>query len=50
MTALIGNMRVLGANYKDSKHGVLTANPDPLSNDFFLNFLGMFTEWSESEQ
>ncbi len=45
MTALVGGMRVLDTNYDDSTHGVLTANPGALSNDFFVNILDMMTTW-----
>ena len=45
MTVLVGGMRVLDANYNHSKHGVFTANPGTLSNDFFVNLLDMSTEW-----
>jgi catalase-peroxidase len=45
MTALVGGLRVLGANYDGSKVGVLTAQPGVLSNDFFVNLLDMATEW-----
>jgi catalase-peroxidase len=48
MTALIGGLRVLGANHGGSKHGVLTNRPGTLSNDFFLNLVDMSTEWSKS--
>jgi catalase-peroxidase len=46
MTALVGGLRVLGANAGDAKHGVLTQKPGTLTNDFFLNLLDMSTEWS----
>jgi catalase-peroxidase len=46
MTALIGGMRVLSANYGQSQHGVFTAKPGTLSNDFFVNLLDMSTTWS----
>ncbi|SEO00768.1 catalase-peroxidase [Salinihabitans flavidus] len=46
MTVLVGGLRVLGANYKQSPHGVLTDRPGTLSNDFFVNLLDMATEWS----
>lgn len=46
MTVLVGGMRVLDANYDKSKHGVFTANPGTLSNDFFVNLLDMNTEWN----
>lgn len=45
MTALIGGLRVLGANYDSSSHGVLTSNPGKLSNDFFVNLLDTNTTW-----
>ncbi|MGB7737856.1 MAG: catalase/peroxidase HPI, partial [Steroidobacteraceae bacterium] len=45
MTVLIGGLRVLGANTGGSKHGVFTDRPGTLSNDFFVNLLGMSTEW-----
>jgi catalase-peroxidase len=45
MTALIGGLRVLGANANGSKHGVFTKTPGRLTNDFFLNLLTMETEW-----
>jgi catalase-peroxidase len=46
MTALIGGLRVLGANAGDSKHGVFTKTPGKLTNDFFVNLLTMDTEWT----
>ena len=36
---------MLGANHGGSKHGVLTDNPETLTNDFFVNLLDMGTEW-----
>ena len=45
MTVLLGGMRVLGANYGDSKHGVFTHRPESLTNDFFVNLLDMSTAW-----
>jgi catalase-peroxidase len=45
MTALIGGLRVLGANAGGSKHGVFTQKPGTLTNDFFVNLLDMGTEW-----
>lgn len=44
MTALVGGMRVLGTNAGNC-HGVFTATPGTLSNDFFVNLLDMGTEW-----
>ena len=46
MTALVGGLRVLGANSGGSKDGVFTDKPGVLSNDFFLNLLDMATEWT----
>ena len=45
MTALVGGLRVLGANAGQSKHGVFTKRPQTLTNDFFVNLLDMRTEW-----
>ena len=45
MTALVGGLRVLGANTEQSRHGVLTDRSGTLSNDFFVNLLDMNTEW-----
>ncbi len=49
MTALVGGMRVLGANTGGSKHGVFTDKPGQLSNDFFINLLDMSTTWTPSK-
>jgi catalase-peroxidase len=48
MTVLIGGMRVLNTNFKQSKDGVFTNRPEMLTNDFFVNLLGMNTEWKAS--
>ena len=48
MTALVGGLRVLGANAGGSKHGVFTSKPGTLTNDYFVNLLDMSTEWSPS--
>jgi catalase-peroxidase len=45
MTVLVGGLRVLGANYGHSPHGVFTDHPETLTNDFFVNLLDMGTEW-----
>ncbi len=45
MTALVGGLRVLGANAGGSPHGVFTQRPGVLSNDFFVNLLDMSTKW-----
>ncbi len=46
MTVLVGGMRVLGANYDSSAHGVFTKSPGSLTNDFFVNLLDFDTKWS----
>ena len=46
MTALVGGLRVLGANTGKSPHGVLTKKSGALTNDFFVNLLDMGTEWA----
>jgi catalase-peroxidase len=45
MTVLVGGMRVLGTNYGDSKHGVLTDRVGMLTNDFFVNLTDMAYTW-----
>ena len=46
MTVLVGGLRMLGANYDGSAHGVFTDRPGVLSNDFFVNLLDMGTVWA----
>jgi catalase-peroxidase len=46
MTALVGGLRVLGANVGKSPHGVFTGKPGTLSNDFFVNLLDSGAEWA----
>jgi len=48
LTVLVGGMRALDTNYDGSSHGVFTANPGVLTNDFFVNLLDMSTEWKGS--
>lgn len=45
LTVLVGGLRVLGANYSNSKHGVFTDQVGKLTNDFFVNLLDMGTVW-----
>src|SRR4029079_8906169 len=45
MTVLVGGLRVLGANYQDTPHGVFTARKGQLTNDFFVNLLDNDTFW-----
>jgi catalase-peroxidase len=51
MTVLVGGMRALNANFRQSPHGVFTGRPETpetLTNDFFVNLLDMSTEWKVS--
>jgi catalase-peroxidase len=48
MTALVGGLRALNANFGQAKHGVLTNRPETLTNDFFVNLLDMKTKWEPS--
>ena len=48
MTVLVGGMRALNANYKQSQLGVFTDRPEALTNDYFVNLLDMDTEWHAS--
>lgn len=45
MTVLVGGMRALNANYEGSQHGVLTEQPEILTNDFFVNLTNTEIEW-----
>lgn len=49
MTVLVGGLRVLGANFDGSQHGVFTDRVGVLSNDFFVNLLDMRTEWQATD-
>ncbi|MFZ5450366.1 MAG: catalase/peroxidase HPI [Thermodesulfobacteriota bacterium] len=49
MTVLLGGMRMLNANFGQSRHGVFTQRPETLTNDFFVNLLDMGTEWKATE-
>ena len=53
MTVLVGGLRVLNSNAKMSPVGVLTEQPESLTNDFFVNLLDLRTTWqatSEAEE
>ena len=50
MTVLVGGLRVLGANVGGVAHGVLTARPGALTNDFFVNLLDMNTTWKPASE
>ncbi|GAC1384001.1 MAG: catalase/peroxidase HPI [Marmoricola sp.] len=49
LTVLVGGLRVLGANYDGSSHGVLTDRVGVLSNDYFVNLLELGTEWHATD-
>jgi catalase-peroxidase len=48
MAVLVGGLRALDANSGQSQHGVFTARPGTLTNDFFVNLLDMDTAWHVS--
>jgi catalase-peroxidase len=50
MTVLLGGMRVLNANFGQSRHGVFTKRPETLTNDFFVNLLDMSTTWTATSE
>jgi len=50
LTVLLGGLRVLNINYDGSNHGVFTATPGKLTNDFFVNLLDMNTAWKATSQ
>ena len=50
MAVLIGGLRVMNANYKQSPHGVFTEKPETLTNDFFVNLIDMKTEWNPTPE
>jgi catalase-peroxidase len=50
MTVLVGGMRVLNANFGQSRHGVFTKRPETLTNDFFVNLLDMSTTWKATSE
>jgi catalase-peroxidase len=49
MTALIGGLRAMNANVGQTPHGVFTARPGTLTNDYFVNLLDLNTKWSKSK-
>jgi len=48
MTVLIGGLRALNANFRQSSNGVFTKRPGTLTNDFFVNLLDMNTKWQKN--
>lgn len=49
LTVLVGGLRAININVDQASHGVLTARPGALTNDFFRNLLDMGTQWSADE-
>ena len=45
MTVLLGGMRVMGANYGGTKHGVFTQTEGSLTTDFFVTLTDMRFVW-----
>ncbi|HQU66551.1 MAG TPA: catalase-peroxidase, partial [Flavobacteriaceae bacterium] len=50
MTALVGGMRVIGANYGGTKHGVFTHKQGALTTDFFVNLTDMAYKWKKVDE
>lgn len=50
MAVLVGGMRVLNANFKQSQHGIFTKRPGALTNDFFVNLLDMSATWKATSK
>lgn len=50
MTVLLGGLRVLNANHRNTQHGVFTRRPETLTNDFFVNLLDMGTVWTPASE
>ncbi|MET7913704.1 catalase/peroxidase HPI [Streptomyces avermitilis] len=50
LTALVGGLRVLGANYQQSSLGAFTTTPGSLTNDFFVNLLDLGTTWKATSE
>ena len=50
MTVLVGGMRALGANYKDTAHGVFSAKKGALTNEFFVNILDTDVTWEPTDK
>jgi catalase-peroxidase len=50
LTVLVGGLRVLNANFDQSKHGVFTKQTESLTNDFFVSLLDMSTVWKATSE
>ena len=48
LTVLVGGLRALNTNFDHSAHGIFTARPETLTNDFFVALLEMSTVWKAS--
>jgi catalase-peroxidase len=50
LTVLVGGLRVLGANHRQSPLGAFTKTPESLTNDFFVNLLDLGTTWKPTSE
>jgi catalase-peroxidase len=50
LTALVGGLRVLGANHGGTDLGVFTETPGKLTNDYFVNLLDLDTTWTPTSE
>ena len=50
LTALVGGLRVLGANWDGSNSGVLTSRPGVLTNDYYVNLLDLGLSWHATSE
>ena len=50
MTVLVGGLRVLDVNHKQSQHGVFTKNVGSLTNDYFVSLLDLNTKWEATSE
>ncbi len=50
MTVLVGGMRVLGASFDATSHGLFTDRKGVLTNDFFVNLLDMGVVWQPTDE
>jgi len=50
MTVLVGGVRALNANARQSDRGVFTKRPGTLTNDFFVDLIDPGTEWRPTSE
>ncbi len=50
MTVLVGGLRALGTNHRQSRLGVLTRTPGVLTSDSFVNLLDLGTTWKAASE